>query len=79
MEEIEFVYNKDIELCYARKISDEKMLKVFKTGKDFITDLQNLTDERFNLIEQNGYKLRFKGYNMTGNCDLYQFYFTKIK
>lgn len=79
MEEAEFVYNNDIKLCYAREFSDEKMIEVFKTGKDFITDLQNLTDKRLNLIERNGYKLRFKGYNMTGNCDLYQFYFTKIK
>lgn len=46
MEEAEFVYNNDIKLCYAREFSDEKMIEVFKTGKDFITDLQNLTDKR---------------------------------
>lgn len=72
-----FYDDNNTEFCYGRIWSDEEMQKVFDKRMDFITDLQNLSPEREELIKSNNYELKREGYELTGLCDLYQFYFVK--
>lgn len=79
MENFKFYMSDDVKTCYGRIVSENELLKIMGDGYDFILDNQNLNQSNLNLIENCSYRLVVEGYELTGHCDLYQYYFTKIK
>lgn len=66
------------EFFYARPVNKKKFKKTLEEGKDIIVDEQNLKTVKEDL-KKAGYVCIREGHNMTGNNDLYQYYFEKRK
>lgn len=79
MEDFKFYMSDDIELCYGKLIPKNELLTIMRDGYDFILDNQNLNLIGLSSIENYNYRLVVEGYELTGHCDLYQYYFTKNK
>ena len=63
---------------YARPVNKRKFKKTLKEGKDIIVDEQNLETVK-DILREADYVCVWDCYEMTGNNDLYQYYFKKCK